>query len=73
MRVAILAVGRLKSGPEADLVADYLARFARAGRALGLGPATVIEIDGRRGGGPEAEAALIAAKLPAGARLMALD
>ncbi|HMQ94313.1 MAG TPA: 23S rRNA (pseudouridine(1915)-N(3))-methyltransferase RlmH [Amaricoccus sp.] len=73
MRVAILAVGRLKSGPEADLVADYLARFSRAGRALGLGPATVIEIDGRRGGGPEAEAALIAAKLPAGARLMALD
>jgi 23S rRNA (pseudouridine1915-N3)-methyltransferase len=73
LRIAILAVGRLKSGPEADLVADYLARFARTGRSLGLGPASVTEIDTRRGGGPEAEAALIAAKLPQGARLVALD
>ena len=71
--MTILAVGRLKAGPEADLVADYLARFARTGRPLGLGPARVIEVEDRRGGGPAGEAALLAASLPKGAFLAALD
>ena len=73
MRVAILAVGRLRAGPESDLVADYLARFDRTGRPLGLGPAKVIEIEDRRGGGPAAEAVLLTAALPKGALLIALD
>jgi len=73
LRVTILAVGRQRSGPEAELVADYLTRFDRTGRALGLGPARVVEIDDRRGGGPEAEGALILRSLPEGARLIALD
>lgn len=73
MRVTILAVGRLRAGPEADLVADYLARFERSGRSLGLGPARVIEVEDRRGGGPAAEAALLEAALPKGASLAALD
>lgn len=71
--MTIVAVGRLRAGPEATLVADYLARFDRAGRALGLGPASVIEVEDRRGGGAAAEAALIAAAVPRGARLAALD
>ena len=66
LRVTILAVGRLRAGPEAELVADYLARFDRTGRPLGLGPAQVVEIEDRRGGGPAAEAALLAAALPQG-------
>jgi 23S rRNA (pseudouridine1915-N3)-methyltransferase len=73
LRVTILAVGRQRSGPEAALVADYLARFDRTGRPLGLGPAQVVEVEDRRGGGPAAEAALLAAALPRGARLAALD
>lgn len=73
MRVTILAVGRLRAGAEAALVADYLARFDRTGRPLGLGPATVVEVEDRRGGGPAAEAALLLAALPRGARLVALD
>jgi 23S rRNA (pseudouridine1915-N3)-methyltransferase len=73
MRVTILAVGRLRDGPEADLVADYLARFDRTGRPLGLGPARVVEVEDRRNGGTPAEAALLAAALPRGATLAVLD
>jgi 23S rRNA (pseudouridine1915-N3)-methyltransferase len=73
LRVAILAVGRLRAGPEADLVADYLARFERTARPLGIGPARLVEVEDRRGGGREAEGALLLRQLPEGARLMALD
>lgn len=50
MKLKIAAVGRLRPGPEADLVSDYLARFGKTGRALGLGPATVQEIEAKKGG-----------------------
>jgi 23S rRNA (pseudouridine1915-N3)-methyltransferase len=73
LRVTILAVGRLRAGPEADLVADYLARFDRTGRTLGLGPARIVEVEDRRAGGPAAEGALLAAAVPRGAQLAALD
>ena len=73
MRIHILAIGRLRGGPESALIDDYLARFDRTGRALGLGPARVLELEDRKGGGSEAEGALIAGALPKGATLMALD
>jgi 23S rRNA (pseudouridine1915-N3)-methyltransferase len=73
VRVTIVAVGRLRAGPEAALVTDYLTRFERTGRALGLSPAHLVEVEDRRGGGPAAEAALLAAALPKGARLAVLD
>jgi 23S rRNA (pseudouridine1915-N3)-methyltransferase len=73
MRVTIAAVGRARGGPEATLVADYLTRFDRTGRALGLGPARLVEVDDRRGGGPPAEATLLAAAAPRGALTVALD
>ncbi|HDR29984.1 23S rRNA (pseudouridine(1915)-N(3))-methyltransferase RlmH [Rhodovulum tesquicola] len=73
MRLHLCAVGRLRSGPERALVDDYAARFDRTGRALGLGPLTVTEIEDRKGGGPAAEAALLARALPEGAALCALD
>lgn len=73
MRVQICAVGRLRAGPERALVDDYLARFDRAGRPLGLGPATVTEIDDRKGGGMAAEAALLLRATPPGAEVVALD
>ncbi len=73
MRIGILAVGRLRAGPEADLIADYLGRFDRTGRPLGLGPARIVEVDDRRGGGKDAEGALLLRQVPDGARLIALD
>jgi 23S rRNA (pseudouridine1915-N3)-methyltransferase len=73
LRLTIVAVGRLRGGPEAELVADYLGRFDRLARPLGLGPTRIVEIEDRRGGGPAAEAALIEAALPKGALVAALD
>ncbi|MGC1488723.1 MAG: 23S rRNA (pseudouridine(1915)-N(3))-methyltransferase RlmH, partial [Albidovulum sp.] len=59
MRVSICAVGRMRSGPEQELVTDYLRRFERSGRGLGLGPARIIEVEDKKGGGMRAEAALL--------------
>lgn len=73
MRVHICAVGRARSGPERDLTDDYLARFDRTGRALGLGPAKLIEVENRKGSGREAEATLLERTLPAGAFRVMLD
>lgn len=73
MRLHIVAVGRLRSGPERALVDDWLHRLDRTGRPLGLGPAREHEVDDRKGGGMGAEAVLIARALPEGARLVALD
>ncbi|MEZ5910840.1 MAG: 23S rRNA (pseudouridine(1915)-N(3))-methyltransferase RlmH [Paracoccaceae bacterium] len=73
MRVHLCAVGRLRAGPERELIDDYLTRFDRTGRGLGLGPATVHEVEDRRGGGPAAEAALLARVLPAGGVTVAFD
>ncbi len=72
MRLHLLAVGRLRAGPEANLVADYLARFDAAGRALGLGPARLVEVEDKRGRGAEAEAALLLSAAPEGP-LVTLD
>ena len=74
MRVRIAAVGRMAArSPEAALVEDYLSRFAQTGRALGLGPVTVAEVEDRRGGGKPAEAALLSRQIPEGAAIIALD
>ena len=73
MRIDLIAVGRLRAGPEAALIGDYLTRFARTGRALGLPPVTLTEIDERKGAGMGAEAALIARALPAAAALVVMD
>ena len=73
MKVALCAVGRLRAGPERTLYDDYAARFGKTGRALGLGPLDLVEVEDRRGGGMAAEAALLDRALPAGARLCVLD
>ncbi|MBR9840887.1 MAG: 23S rRNA (pseudouridine(1915)-N(3))-methyltransferase RlmH [Rhodobacteraceae bacterium] len=73
MRVHLCVVGRLRAGPERELVDDYLKRFDRTGRALGLGPARIVEVDDRKGGGMAAEADLLRRALPSGARLCILD
>ncbi|WP_300389934.1 23S rRNA (pseudouridine(1915)-N(3))-methyltransferase RlmH [Henriciella sp.] len=71
MRITILAVGRLKSGPELDLFDDYLDRFRKAGRALGFRSLDLVEVES--GGGMEAEAERLMAKLPQGGHAIRLD
>lgn len=73
MKVHLCAVGRLRAGPERALVDEYLDRFGKTGRALGLGPATVVEVEDKKNLGMKAEAELLARAIPAGAVLMVLD
>lgn len=73
MRIQICAVGRLRAGPERDLIDDYLSRFNRTGRALGFGHASVTEVEDKRGGGQAAEAVLLTRAFPAGALICKMD
>ena len=50
MKVVLLAVGRLGQAPETLLARDYLQRATLAGRALGLGPAELLEVEARKPG-----------------------
>jgi 23S rRNA (pseudouridine1915-N3)-methyltransferase len=57
LKIAIVAIGRLGRGPEAELVRLYAERASAAGRALGLGPVEVVEVEPRKPGkAGEAEA-----------------
>ena len=72
MQLKIAAVGRLRAGPEADLVNDYLSRIDKIGRAVGIGPASIQEVEAKKGG-MAAEAVLLE-KATQGLRpLIALD
>ena len=73
MRVHICAVGRSRTGPERALIDDYLVRFDRTGRALGLGPAQMHEVEDKKGGGMSAEATLLERVIPKSSVIVALD
>jgi len=73
MKLHLCAVGRLRAGPERDLCTDYVTRFNRTGRALGLGPLAIHEVEDRKGGGMKAEAALLRKAIPADAVICVLD
>ncbi|MBK8008973.1 MAG: 23S rRNA (pseudouridine(1915)-N(3))-methyltransferase RlmH [Rhizobiales bacterium] len=77
MRLLIAAVGRLKAGPERELLARYLDRANASGKALALAPLDIIEI-------PEStaqtaakrksdEAKALLGAVPEKAKLIALD
>ena len=72
MKVRLAVVGRLRGGPEADLVSDYLDRFEKTGRNLGLGPVSVTEIEAKKGG-MVAEAGLLEKAIGAADLLCVLD
>ncbi|MEY4305951.1 MAG: hypothetical protein RIT52_2126 [Pseudomonadota bacterium] len=69
----LCAVGRLRAGPERDLIADYVQRFDRTGRPLGLGPFSEHEVEDKKNAGMGAEAELLVRAVPAGAVLVTLD
>jgi 23S rRNA (pseudouridine1915-N3)-methyltransferase len=71
LRLSVLAVGKLKSGPERDLTDDYLMRAQSAARALGFRQISESEV--ASGGGLEAEGGRLLERLPKGARLIRLD
>ena len=73
MRMQLCAVGKLRSGPERSLTDDYMQRFNRIGRPLGLGPLTEHEVEPRKGGGIAAGAGLLARVVPEAAVIVALD
>jgi 23S rRNA (pseudouridine1915-N3)-methyltransferase len=77
LRVQVLCVGRLKAGPERQLVARYAERIGPAGRAIGLGPIDIRDIAESSARRPDDrkidEALRLAALLPEGSALWALD
>ena len=77
MRIGLFAVGRLKAGPEKELAARYLDRFAKSGPAVGLELGKISEVAESRASNPETrkreEAALLEKALPADAVLLLLD
>ncbi|MEM9138647.1 MAG: 23S rRNA (pseudouridine(1915)-N(3))-methyltransferase RlmH [Pseudomonadota bacterium] len=73
MRLDLIAVGRLKAGPEADLVRGYAARATAAGRALALGPVDITEIDERKARDRAQQSDRLAEAVPAGAAMILLD
>ena len=76
MRVAILAIGRLKAGPERELFERFHERAGAAGRRVGLS-FDLAEIPESRAGSADArkdqEATAILGKVPRDAVLLALD
>lgn len=77
MRVHLLAVGRLKAGPERELSARYIDRFRKMGPPLGLEFGRLVEISESRAGTAETrkreEAEALMKALPDGAGLVLLD
>ncbi len=77
MRVTVCAVGRLKSGPERDLSARYIDRFAKFGPSQGLEFNRVIELPESRASNANTrmrdESAAIEAALPGDSLLVVLD
>ncbi len=73
----MIAVGRMRSGPEKELIARYIDRARAAGRAIGFSDVTLRDIDessARRADDRKAEEArAVLAQVPAGASLVALD
>ncbi len=77
MHVAVIAIGRLKQGPERELAERYFDRFGEVGRKLGFREIVVHEIPESRArdaaGRMAEEAAAIAAHISEKSIVVALD
>ncbi|MDX2232995.1 MAG: 23S rRNA (pseudouridine(1915)-N(3))-methyltransferase RlmH [Hyphomonadaceae bacterium] len=69
----IAAVGRVRSGPEMELARDYAARAEAGGRALGLAPVEIVEVESRPPGDARKEAAALLKATPDRSRTLLLD
>jgi 23S rRNA (pseudouridine1915-N3)-methyltransferase len=73
MRVHICAIGRARQSPEAELVNDYLTRFDRTGRGLGLALGGLHEGEPRKGADRAQEAAILRKTIPSHATVFVMD
>ena len=77
MRVFIAAIGRLKKGPEHDLVARYSDRISKSGKAVGITALQSIELNESRAAQGEQrkreEATSLKEKLPEDTVVIAFD
>jgi 23S rRNA (pseudouridine1915-N3)-methyltransferase len=77
MRIVIAAVGRARNAPEDAIAADYLERALALGRKLGFQNIELAIVETSRAGSPQARMAeeekRLTAKIPKGARIIALD
>lgn len=71
MHITLISVGKLKKGPEKELVDDYVARFNKAGPGIGLRSLKLVDLTS--GGGLDAEGKLILNAVPAGSKVLRLD
>lgn len=72
MDLKIAAVGRLRAGPELDLVEDYLTRIGKVGRSVGIGSASTQEVEAKKGG-MAAEGALLKKAVQTAKPVVVLD
>lgn len=72
MKLTLLAVGRLKTGPERTLLDTYLNRCEQVGRGIGFKAVEEREIADRAPSSAEERLALLAA-LPDGSHVIGLD
>jgi 23S rRNA (pseudouridine1915-N3)-methyltransferase len=77
MKLVLLGIGRLKAGPERELLRRYIARIEAGARAAGLRSVTVVECDEGKGRTVEQrrrdEAAALSERIPAGASVFLFD
>lgn len=77
MRLVVIAVGRLKQGPERELADRYRGRFESLGRKLGFRSLDVLEVGESRARDAEQrireEAAAVLGLVPEGMVLVTLD
>jgi 23S rRNA (pseudouridine1915-N3)-methyltransferase len=77
VRVGILAIGRMKQGPERELVSRYLDRAAASGKPLGLTGFSVTELTESRAGSAASrkteEARALRDQVSGSVRLVTLD
>jgi 23S rRNA (pseudouridine1915-N3)-methyltransferase len=77
MRIQVVAVGRLKQGPERELAERYRKRAIAAGRSVGLSDVDVVEIKESRANSAERrmleESIAIATVIPDAAVIVLLD
>jgi len=77
VRLELIGIGRMRSGPEQELVARYIERARTAGRAIGFSGVAARDIDESRARRAEdrkaEEARAILAQVAAGASLVSLD
>src|ERR1041385_6705081 len=73
MRISVVAIGRLRGGPEAELASDYMQRAAASGRQLGFKNVEIVEVEAKPNGDQRAEAGALFRATPDDSRKILLD